>query len=76
MKNINTYLTGKYHLSKYQVAQVVFLLKTILSELSKLLIMAILFHRQIIYYLFGLFIMIFYAVQWEVFISTNIHNVY
>lgn len=59
MKNINTYLTGKYHLSKYQVAQVVFLLKTILSELSKLLIMAILFHRQIIYYLFGLFIMIF-----------------
>ena len=29
MKNINTYLTGKYHLSKYQVAQVVFLLKTI-----------------------------------------------
>ena len=59
MKNINTYLTGKYHLSKYQVAQVVFLLKTILSELSKLLIMAILFHRQIIYYLFGLFIIIF-----------------
>lgn len=31
----------------------------ILSELSKLLIMAILFRRQIIYYLFGLLVMIF-----------------
>ena len=51
MKNLNIYLTGKCHLSNYQAAQVVFLLKTILSELSKLLIMAILFRRQIIYYL-------------------------
>ena len=59
MKNLNIYLTGKCHLSNYQAAQVVFLLKTILSELSKLLIMAILFRRQIIYYLFGLLVMIF-----------------
>ena len=59
MKNLNIYLTGKCHLRNYQAAQVVFLLKTILSELSKLLIMAILFRRQIIYYLFGLLVMIF-----------------
>ncbi len=59
MEQIKKHLKDTYHLSSYQVAQIFFLFKTIASEISKILIMGILFHNQIPLYLFALFIMIF-----------------
>ncbi len=58
MKHIKEYLKNTYHLSNYQIAQITFLFKTIISELSKILIMGILFHEKLSFYLFALFIMI------------------
>ena len=58
MKHLKVYLRNKYHLSNYQIAQIAFLFKTIISELSKILIMGILFHEKLSFYLFALFIMI------------------
>ena len=59
MESIKKHLKDTYHLSSYQVAQLAFLAKTIFSELSKLVIMGFLFHRQFIIYLFALFVMLF-----------------
>lgn len=56
---VKEYLKNNYHLSNYQIAQIAFLLKTILSESSKILFMGILFHSRIKLYLFALFIMLF-----------------
>lgn len=59
MELIKNRLKEKYQLSNYQIAQIAFLFKTLLSELSKMLIMGILFHNQLTLYLFVLFVMLF-----------------
>lgn len=59
MELIKKHLKEKYQLSNYQIAQIAFLFKTLLSELSKMIIMGILFHKQLTLYLFGLFVMLF-----------------
>lgn len=59
MELIKKHLKEKYHLSNYQIAQIMFLFKTLFSELSKMIIMGILFHNQLTLYLFALFIMLF-----------------
>ncbi len=59
MEQLKKYLKDTYHLSSYQIAQVFFLFKTIASEISKIIIMGILFHNQLTLYLIALFIMLF-----------------
>lgn len=59
MDAMKKYMETTYHLSQYQIAQITFLFKTLLSEISKILIMGILFHSRIKLYLFALFIMLF-----------------
>lgn len=59
MNQLKIYLRENYHLSNYQIAQIIFLFKTIGSELSKILIMGILFHDRLPLYFFALSIMIF-----------------
>ncbi len=59
MELIRNHLKEKYQLSNYQIAQIAFLFKTLFSELSKMLIMGILFHNQLTLYLFVLFVMLF-----------------
>lgn len=58
MQAIKQSLTKKYGFSNYEVAQLEFLFKTFASEISKMLIMAILFHNQITVFLFALFVML------------------
>lgn len=58
MSTVKLFLKEKYNLSNYQIAQLVFLLKTLSSELSKMLIMGILFHKHLSLYLFALLIML------------------
>lgn len=58
MSAIKVFLKEKYNLSNYQIAQLVFLLKTLSSELSKMLIMGILFWNHLSLYLFALLIML------------------
>lgn len=58
---MNTYkqlLKDKYHLTNYQIAQLVFLTKTFVSETSKILIMGMIFHKYLKQYLFALVIML------------------
>lgn len=59
MEKLKKHLKDTYQLSNYQIAQLAYVLKTFTSELSKMLIMIILFHRQLPAYLFSLFIMLF-----------------
>jgi len=58
MDLIRNYLKQNYHLSSYQIAQIIFLFKTLSSELSKIVIMGILFHNCLGHYIFALFIML------------------
>ena len=58
MKTLKNYLKEKYNLSNYQIAQLVFLAKTLASEISKMLIMAVLFYKYLPLYFFALFIML------------------
>lgn len=58
MEQIKLYLRENYHLSNYQIAQIFFLFKTIASEISKIIIMGILFHNHLKPYLFGLCVMV------------------
>lgn len=58
MQAIRNSLMEKYGLSRYQVAQLTFLAKTIASDVSKMFIMAFLFHRQFTLFLFALAIML------------------
>lgn len=58
MEAIKRRMKETYGLSSYQAAQVIFLFQTIGSELSKMVIMGILFHRQLPLYLFALFVML------------------
>lgn len=59
MTKIKNYLKTTYNLSNYQIAQLVFLCKTLTSEVSKIIIMGVIFHNNFTLYLFALFIMIF-----------------
>lgn len=58
MKTLKHYLKEKCNLSNYQIAQLVFLIKTLSSEVSKMIIMAIIFYKYLPLYFFALFIMI------------------
>lgn len=57
MMIIKQYLKEKYHMSNYQIAQIEFFFKNIISELSKMIIMGILFHKHLKMYFFLLFMM-------------------
>jgi len=59
METFKKRLKENYHLTNYQVAQIFFLFKTLGSELSKMILMGILFHSKFSLYLFALFIMVF-----------------
>ncbi len=59
MEQIKRHLKDTYQLSNYQIAQIIFLFKTMASEMSKIIIMAILFHNHLTLYIFALFIMVF-----------------
>ncbi len=59
MELLKKHLKETYHLSNYQIAQLAFLFKTISSELSKIIIMGILFHNNFSSYAFALFTMLF-----------------
>lgn len=59
MEKIKNHLRDDYHLSNYQIAQLEYLLKTIFSEISKIVIMGILFHNRLGLYVFALIVMIF-----------------
>lgn len=56
---IKKYLREKHHLSNYEIAQIEFLFKTVSSELSKMIIMGILFHKYLGLYLFALCVMLY-----------------
>lgn len=58
MENIKEHIKNTYNLSNYQLAQLIFLVKTLSSEISKILIMGIIFHKHLSLYLFALFIML------------------
>lgn len=59
MEKLKKYIKEKYNLSNYQIAQIVFLFKTILSEVSKILIIGIAFYNRLPLYFFALFILLF-----------------
>lgn len=50
------WLQNRYQLTNYQIAQLEFLFKTVVSEVSKILLMGILFYRNLPFYFFALFI--------------------
>lgn len=50
-------LKERYQLTEYQIAQLKFLFYTIFSEISKFVIMLILFHRQFLLYLFTIILL-------------------
>lgn len=58
MERIKLHLKETYHLSNYQIAQIFFLFKTVASEISKIIIMGLLFHEHLKSYLFGLSVMV------------------
>lgn len=59
MKQLRQYLKDTYSLSNYQISQIFFLFKTLASELSKIIIMGFIFHKQLALYFVALFIMLF-----------------
>lgn len=58
MKSLKQQLKEKYNLSNYQIAQLIYFGKTLSSEMSKILIMGIIFHKYLSLYIFTLMIMI------------------
>lgn len=58
MKTLRQLLKEKYNLNNYQIAQLSFLFKTLSSEMSKMFIMGIIFHKHLPLYFFALFIML------------------
>ena len=58
MKTLKNHLKEKYNLSNYQIAQLGFLAKTLASEISKMIIMAVIFYKHLPLYFFALFIML------------------
>ncbi|MCM1187432.1 MAG: accessory gene regulator B family protein [Lachnoclostridium sp.] len=59
MSRISNYIKDKYGLSNYQIAQLTFVFKSTTSELSKILIMGIIFHNHLKQYIFLLLLMCF-----------------
>lgn len=59
MDRIKIYIKDKYGLSNYQIAQLAFVFKSTSSELSKILIMGIIFHNHLKLYAFLLIVMCF-----------------
>lgn len=59
METLKSHIQTKYHFSNYQMAQLTYLWKTFTSELSKILIMAVLFRNHLVSYLFALSVMLF-----------------
>lgn len=59
MEQLKKHLKETYDLSNYQIAQTFFLFKMLASEISKMLIMGILFHNHLDFYIVALFIMLF-----------------
>lgn len=59
MDRIKKYIRDKYGLSNYQMAQLAFVFKSTSSELSKILLMSIVFHNHLKLYAFLLIIMCF-----------------
>lgn len=60
MKLFLHYIQRKYRYSNYQIAQLDFLLKTIFSELSKMIIMGIIFYRYFPQYIYLLYALCFF----------------
>ena len=58
MEKLKQHLKEKYNLSNYQIAQLSFFIKTIFSEVSKIIIMAFIFNRDLPLYFFALLIMV------------------
>ena len=58
MKTFKHYLKEKHNLSNYQIAQLAFLGKTLLSEVSKAFIMGVIFYKHLPLYIFALLIML------------------
>lgn len=58
MEAVKKHLKEKYRLTNYQIAQLAYLYKTIGSEISKLIIMGIVFHDYFTEYLFSLAVML------------------
>ena len=59
MQQLKKYLQQNYQLSNYQIAQIFFLFSTIASELSKIIILGIIFYSKWEFYLFALLITLF-----------------
>lgn len=59
MDKLKKYLCQKYNLTNYQSAQVIFVIQTLLSELSKIVIMSFIFHKYLLLFYFALFVMLF-----------------
>ena len=57
MSKLKNTIKNKYGLSNYQIAQLHFVLKSSLSEISKIFIIGVIFHDHLKIYLFLLFIM-------------------
>lgn len=58
MKTFKHHLKRKYNLSNYQIAQLDFLFKTLSSEVSKMVLMAIIFYKYLPLYFLALFVML------------------
>ena len=54
MNNFKANIKQKYNISNYQAEQIIFVIKSLGSELSKMLIMGILFRNEILLFLFQL----------------------
>ena len=63
MERLLTYWQLKYHFTDYQIAKLGYLFKTLASEISKLIIMAVLFHDRISYYLFAVTLLFFLRIH-------------
>ena len=59
MEKIKNILQNNYQLNNYQVAQLSFLFKTVISEISKICIIGVLFYDQLMRYIVALLIMCF-----------------
>ena len=59
MEMIRKYLKNKYQIGGYQIAQIEYLLKTMFSELSKMIVIGFLLHDRLTLYLFALCMMLY-----------------
>ena len=71
MNNFKANIKQKYNISNYQAEQIIFVIKSLGSELSKMLIMGILFRNEILLFLFQLIFMCFLRSLMEIFCKTS-----